>query len=199
MKKLKFFFLVISISLLSGCYCKTCLKSSYDFELSEEAENNISNFIIEKTGKEFYDNYIFPDYINSKKVGENYELHFILTIPGKEYVKEPIVFTTDANGNVLEKYEIIGIPDCKDTPEDGTFNLSEKEVEELAIKYGMAKGIKPWKIDFMWSAEFAKYVWYVLSVKSEMHYEDNYKASGEEMIINPYDGKLIIHRNWDIR
>ncbi len=199
MEKQKLFFALITIIFLTGCYCKTCLKNSYDFEFSESAINNAANYIIEKTGEPFYDNYIFPDYINSKKIGDYFELHYILTIPEKDYIKEPIVFTTDINGKVIEKYEIIGIPDCKDSPEDGTFNITPNEAEQIAITNGMNKGIKPWKIDFMWSPEYAKYVWYVLSVKSEMNYEDNYKASGEEMVINPYDGKIIIHRNWDIR
>ena len=199
MEKQKFFFILAAIIFLSGCYCKTCLKSSYDFEFSEEAKNRAAIYIINKTGKTFFDNYIFPDYINSKQIGEKFELHYILTIPEKDDIKEPILFTTDINGNVIEKYEISGIPDCKDNPEDGTFNITENEAEDIAIKAGMSKGIKDWKIDFMWSSEYAKYVWYVLCVKSEMHYEDNYKASGEEMIINPYDGKIISHRNWDIK
>jgi len=118
MAKQKLFFALILIIFLTGCYCKTCLKNSYDFEFSEEAKLNANSYIIEKTGQAFFDNYIFPDYINSKKINDNFELHYILTVPSKDYIKEPIVFTTDSNGKVLEKYEIIGIPDCKDNPED---------------------------------------------------------------------------------
>ncbi len=199
MKKIKFYFILFLIFYAFGCTCKTCLKNSYDFELPEHVKQNAENYIIEKTGKTFFDNYIFPDYINSKKIGNNYELHYILTIPGKDFVKEPIIFTVDTNGNILQNFEIIGIPDCYENPEDGTFNITEKEAENIAINAGLSKGIKKWKIDFLWSAEFAKYVWHILSINSEMHYDDGYKASGEEIIINPYDGKIIAHRNWSIK
>ncbi len=191
-------FVVIS-SLFYGCVCQKCLKNSYDFEISDTVKTNAENYIIGKTGKDFYNKNIFPDYINSKEVMGNYELHYVVIMPEKDYVQEEIFFTMDKDGKVLEKYEIAGIPNCKDNPEECDFNINEKQAIQIAADAGLEKGIKDWKVSFRWSTEYDRYIWHILCVKYETGLEDTYKASGEEIIINPADGSIINKRSWEIK
>ncbi len=201
MKKQKYNYILFALlAFFYSCTCTNCLKDSYDFEMPEKIKNSAERYIINKTGLQFFNNNIFPDYINTKKVGSNYELHYILIIPNKDFVKEPIFFTVDSLGKVLEQYEMMGIPNVADVPTEGEYNITEEQAVEIAKENNLAKGMKDWKVSFMWSSEYDKYIWEVMSIISETHYgENNYKAKGEEIIIDPYDGKVILQRKWDIK
>ncbi|MFH0733065.1 MAG: hypothetical protein V1773_01290 [bacterium] len=198
-KKINFALFFAIITFFYGCVCQKCLKSGYDFEISDTVTTSAEKYITDKTGKDFYNNNIFPNYVNSKEILGNYELHYVLIMPDKDYVQEEIFFTIDKAGKVLEKYEIAGIPNCKDNPDECIFNITEKQAIKIAQDADLAKGVKDWKVSFRWSMEYDRYIWHILSITYETGKADYYKASGEEMVINPADGSIILQRKWEIK
>lgn len=116
----------------------------------------------------------------------------------KDFVNERITFRTDTNGTVLERYDIYGIPNCVVNPKECEFNITKKEAVDIAKENDLPEGIKDWEVSFRYSGKLERYVWHILATTSEMKTDDINKASGEEIIIDPFDGEVLEHRKWNI-
>lgn len=185
--------------MIYSCSCLSCGKSDYMIQVPDSIFSKANKFIISAVGKDFFDKYIHPDYINSRSFNGSYELHYIFRMLEHDYVDEIIYFAVDSSGKVLDKYDIIGIPNCRDEPESCEFNIDRSKVLEIARSEGVSEGVRDWEVSFRWSSELGMYIWHILSTTSEMASEKSYKADGEEMMISPYDGTVLKFRKWSIK
>lgn len=158
-----------------------------------------NDFVISKTGRDFFDKYISFNYQSSQKTGDKYYINYIYRDLDKEYIDEKITFMVDTTGSVLKNLEISGIPEVKKHPEQCEFNLRKDQAVDIAIAEELPEGVGEWQVSFRWSAEFKRYVWHILTTISEMGSGDNYKAKGEEIILSPANGDIIARREWNIR
>jgi hypothetical protein len=121
-----------------------------------------------------------------------------LFIPEKPYVKAIIKFTVDSVGNVLKNRDIVGIPKCRYFPEECNFKIDKETASLIASEKGLKEGVKEWDAGFLWDFKRERYVWKILSTISEFGGEDNYKATGQEMIIDPTNGEVLALNDWKI-
>ncbi len=156
-------------------------------------------FVISKTGLEFFKSYIASNIAKSKHIPPYYEVAYNLYIPEKPYVNALITFTVDSNGNVIENRDIIGIPSCKNKPAQCNWQIDKETAINIAQENGFAKGIKEWQINFIWNPERQIYVWYILSTIREFTGDFGYRGMGNEMIIDPANGKVLALNDWNIR
>lgn len=187
---------VLSLYILAGCSCIDCYKEKSN--IPERIRKISDNFIIKKTGKEFFDKYVFFDFVKSEVSAGNFHMFYKLSIPEKSFVNETMHFVIDSTGIIQDEYDIIGIPNCNDEPEECIFNLNENEIIKIAKEKGLEKGKKPWEINFGWSTEYGRYVWHILTVNKEITGEEIYKGAGEELILSPSDGSVISQRKWKV-
>ncbi len=185
-----------SAVLLYACSCNCGLPPETD--VPAKILNKTNNFIIARTGKDFFDKYIKPDFRRTKHDSSGYHMVYRLIMPDKPYVNEVIQFSTDDNGRILRNREITGIPDCTGSPSGCSFNIDEKQARQIAEDYGLSKGIKNWKIGFMWSSKFNKYVWHVLSTESEGRGTNGFRGSGEDITIDPNNGSVLDFSKWQV-
>ena len=120
-------------------------------------------------------------------------------MPEKPFVDESIRFTTDSLGNVLKQFEVVGIPDCNSNLNDCDFVVDEKIAKQIATEYGLPKGIKDWKVDFIWEAKYNKYVWHLFSTLKESKGDFGYRANGEQIVIDPNNASVIFQDSWQIK
>lgn len=200
MKHTIYLFLFISTILIFACTCSTCGKQSELIEIPEKVKSGAAEFIISKTGKDFFDNYIFPDLLNTKKINDMYELHYVLRMIDYDFVNEPILLYSDSLGNIQTNYEIKGIPNIKDNPDLGVFKVDENKAIEIAEENNLRKGIRDWEISFRWHSSYQRYVWHIISTEKEIGdlNSEMYKAEGDEIIINPFNGEILLQREWKI-
>jgi len=180
-----------------SCTCSNCdkrLENDIPAYIVEAADK----FIISRVGQDFYDNYIYPDYVRTKAVPPYYHMYYILRMVETDFINEQVYFTLDEKGNIVEEFDVVGVPDCMEEPADCEFNIRKEQALEIAKREKLVEGIKPWDIAFMWSSDLGKYVWHILSTTRESGSGDFYKASGQEIIIDPNDGKILKQREWDI-
>jgi hypothetical protein len=191
---------MISTILFFSCTCSTCGKHSEIIEIPEKVKSGAAEYIINKTGKDFFDNYIFPDLLNTKKINDLYELHYVFRMIDYDFVNEPILLYSDTLGNIQTNYEIKGIPNIKKNPDLGVFNVDEKKAIEIAEQNNLSKGIRNWEISFRWHSSYQRYVWHIISTKKEIGdlNSEMYKAEGDEIIINPFNGEVLLQREWKI-
>jgi hypothetical protein len=192
--------LIVIIPLLSvyfiSCSCKC--GDNEEISIPEKVLNSADQFIITKTGKEFFQNYISIDTEKSREISPNYFLVYDFKIPEKSYVDEEISFLIDKNGTLVKGQQITGIPGCLNSSESCEFNITEEEALNIAQKSGLEKGIKEWKSGFLWNVKHNKYVWHILSTESESEGEYT-RGKGKEMIIDPNSGEVIETNNWYVR
>ena len=119
-------------------------------------------------------------------------------MPEKPFVDELIRFTVDSTGKVLNQYEVVGIPDCNANQFDCDFVVDENTARQIAAENGLPKGIKDWKVDFVWVAKYNKYVWNLFSTLKENKNVDNYRAEGEQIVIDPNNASVIYQNSWKI-
>ncbi len=206
MKKLllKIFSIDLIISLLfsafifySGCSCKPC---------SEQEESQIplgvlkkaDQFIVYKTGDEFFKKYITADFFQSKHIAPNYLMVYRLYMPEKPFVDELIRFTLDSTGKVLTQYEVVGIPNCNNDPINCDFVVDEKIAKQIATENGLVKGITDWKIDFIWNNSYNKYVWEIISTTKQSKTDQYNRAEGEKIIIDSNNASMLSKDTWRI-
>ena len=182
----------------SSCQNQKLVKET-ETALPSHIITSAENYVKSITGEKYFTEFISVDLTNSKKIKSFYEVYFTLNDSKKEFVNEPIRFYVTEKGVIDNTKEISGIPNCKKTPSEGIFNLDEKGAIDAAASYGLEEGIKDWKVSFEWTNEFNKYTWHLLATYNESGGENNYKANGEELFINPFDGSLIDKRKWNIR
>lgn len=180
-----------------SCSCLTC-GSKEEANVPLDVLEKADSFIVSKTGEQFFNNYISIDFFRTKHTAPYYEMVYNLYIPEKSYVDALIKFTVDSVGNVVEKRDIIGIPNCGFYPLDCEFNIDEKTARQIATDNGLEKGIKEWKAGFIWNAKYGKYVWHLLSTFEETEGESGYRAKGKEVIIDPSNGEVIALNDWNI-
>jgi hypothetical protein len=189
--------LFIIVAVLTSCKCRACddqEQASVPIEVLAKSDS----FIVASTSKEFFDKYITADFYRTKHTPPYYEMAYKFFIPEKPYVEAIIKFTVDSIGNVMKNRDIVGIPRCKNFPEECEFNIDEKTARQIASDMELKEGIKEWDAAFMWDFKLQRYVWRILSTLTEYNYEDNYKATGQEMIINPNTGEVLSLNDWRV-
>lgn len=190
-------FILITIGLLTSCKCRAC-EDKEQGTVPLEVVTKADSFIIASTGKEFFQNYITPDFARTKHSPPYYEMAYKFYMPDKPYVNATIKFTVDSVGKVLMNRDIVGVPSCKNFPEECDFNIDEQTAKQIASSMGLEEGVREWDIGFMWDFKFERYVWRLLSTLNEFGGEENYKASGQEMIIDPNTGDVLALNDWRI-
>ena len=191
--------LVFTVYFLSySCSCSTCTKKE-EVNIPDHILKNANNFVISKTGEEFYNKYITPDFTNTKITPPYYEMYYRMYIPEKPYVNNKIYFTMDSTGNVVEKNDILGIPECLKSPSRCDWQIDKSQAIEIAKRNNLEEGIKDWQVGFIWNPERKIYVWHILSTIREFQGEFGYRGSGKEMIIDPVTGELLAVNDWHIK
>lgn len=188
---------LISIAVLTSCKCRTCQDQEQD-SVPLEILTKADSFIIASTGKEFFKSYITPDFARTKHTPPYYEIAYKFFMPDKPYVDAIIKFTVDSVGNVIKNRDIVGIPRCLNFPEECDFNIDEQTARQIASNLGLKDGVKEWDAGFMWDFKFNRYVWRILSTLTELGSDENYKATGQEMLIDPNSGEVLALNDWRI-
>jgi hypothetical protein len=189
--------LLISVTILTSCKCRACEdqeQGSVPLEILTKADS----FIVASTGKDFFDRYITADFSRTRHTPPYYEMAYKFYMPEKLYVDAVIKFTVDSVGNVLMNRDIVGIPKCLNYPEQCEFNIDEQTARQIASDMELKEGIKEWDSGFMWDFKLQRYVWRILSTLTEYNYDDNYKATGQEMIIDPNTGDVLALNDWRV-
>ncbi|HMN24402.1 MAG TPA: hypothetical protein PKE38_07875 [Ignavibacteriaceae bacterium] len=193
-----FAFLLFAFFLFyAGCSCKPCQEQD-ESQIPLSILKKSDQFIVSKTGDEFFKKYITIDFNQSKHIESNYLMVYKFYMPEKPFVDELIRFTADSTGKVLNQYEVVGIPDCNANQYDCDFVVDENTARQIATEYGLPKGIKDWKVDFVWEAKYNKYVWNLFSTLKENKSADNYRAEGEQIVIDPNNASVIYQNRWKI-
>lgn len=184
-------------SLLISCKCLSCGEGE-EATVPLEVLAKADSFIISKTGKDFFDKYITADFFKIKHTPPYYEMAYKIFIPEKPYVNANIKFTVDSIGNVLNDRDITGIPKCHSFPEECNFKINEQTARLIAGEKGLKEGIKEWDAGFLWDIKLDKYVWKIISTLNEFGSEENYRANGQEMVIDPANGEVLAINDWRI-
>lgn len=188
---------IVVLSLLTSCKCRACEEQEQG-AVPLEVLSKADSFIIASTGKDFFSKYITADFARTKHTSPYYEMAYKFFMPEKPYVDALIKFTVDSVGNVMKNRDIVGIPRCLNFPEECDFNIDEETARQIARDMELKEGIKEWDSGFMWDFKFQRYVWRILSTLTEYNYDDNYKATGQEMIIDPVTGEVLALNDWRV-
>ena len=189
--------ILMSIAVLTSCKCRACddqEQASVPLKVLAKADS----FIIASTSKAFFDKYITADFYRTKHTPPYYEMAYKLFMPEKPYVDATIKFTIDSVGNVINNRDIVGIPRCKNLPEQCEFNIDEQTARQIAGEMGLKEGVREWDAGFSWDFKLQRYVWRILSTLNEFGGEENYKATGQEMVIDPNTGDVLALNDWRI-
>lgn len=189
--------ILVSVSLLTSCKCRAC-EDQDENSVPLEVLTKADSFIVASTSKDFFDKYITADFARTRHTPPYYEMAYKFFMPDKPYVNAIIKFTVDSVGNVIMNRDIVGIPRCKNFPEECKFNIDEQKARQIAQQYELKEGIKEWDAAFMWDFKLQRYVWRILSTLTEYEYGDNYKATGQEMVIDPNNGEVLALNDWRI-
>jgi len=190
--------IAISFSVfMNGCHCVSCSEKE-ESQIPSDVLKEADQFIVSKTGDEFFKKYIIADFSQSKHIAPDYLMVYKLYMPEKPFVDELIRFTVDSMEKVLTQYEVVGIPDCNANPMDCDFVVDEKIARQIATEQGLPKGIKDWKADFILEGKHNKYVWQLLSTTRESKGEAGYRGEGEKIIIDANDASVIVKDTWKI-
>ncbi len=194
------FVLVSSLGFLfSACHCGACAQKQ-ETEVPLEILQKANSYISAQTGREFFEKYIAPDFVKTKKVGSTYQMAYRFYMPEKPFVDETISFFVDSTGSVMNNRDITGIPQCLNNPQDCEFKIDKVRAENIAKDTGLEPGIKDWKIGFIWSDKLKQYVWHVLATFHETKGGTNgYMADGKEVVIDPNSGLVLENNEWHIR
>lgn len=189
--------IIIITSLLTSCKCRSCTnqeEATVPIEILAKADS----FITSTTGEEFFKKYITPDFYRTRVTPPYFEMAYKFFMPEKPYVNATIKFTVDSLGNVMKNRDIVGIPRCKNFPEECDFNIDEETARLIASKMGLKDGVREWDTGFLWDFKLKRYVWRILSTLNESGNEENYKATGQEIVIDPNTGDVIALNNWRV-
>lgn len=192
------FFVVAAAFISFSCTCGACSRQQ-DVEVPNDILRKANDFVISKTGKQFFDDYISPDFLLTKKTGGVYEMAYRFIMPQKSFVDEVIRFTVDSAGSLMKNNEITGIPDCVNNPSLCTFDVTEENARSIAKEYGLEVGVNEWKVGFLWDEKLNQYVWHVLSTLYESEGSNGYIGNGKELIIDPNTGLVLKENVWKIR
>ncbi len=123
--------ILISITILTSCKCRAC-EDKEEGSVPLEVLTKADSFITASTGKEFFQQYITPDFYRTKHTPPYYEMAYKFFMPEKPYVNATIKFTVDSLGNVVKNRDIVGIPRCVNFPEECDFNIDEQTAKQIA-------------------------------------------------------------------
>ncbi len=157
-----------------------------------------NRFIVSRVGQEFLDNYIKPDFQETKKINSKYYMVYNFKIPDKPYVDSKIKFEVDSTGSIINRENITGLPDCGADPGRCEFNINEEQARQIAKENNFKEGIKDWKVRFEWNPKNDQYVWSILSTFEESQGTNGMRGNGEIMLIDPNSGKVISTDTWRI-
>jgi len=189
--------LFIIAATLTSCKCRAC-EDQEENSVPLEVLTKADSFIVASTSKDFFDKYITADFARTRHTPPYYEMAYKFFIPEKPYVDATIKFTVDSVGNVMKNRDIVGIPRCKNFPEECDFNIDESTARQIASDMELKEGIKEWDASFMWDFKLQRYVWRILSTLTELGSDENYKATGQEMIVDPVTGEVLALNDWRI-
>ena len=189
--------ILISIFVLTSCKCRAC-EDKEEGSVPLEVLTKADSFITASTGKEFFQQYITPDFYRTKHTHPYYEMAYKFFMPEKPYVNATIKFTVDSAGNVLKNRDIVGIPRCINFPEECDFNIDEQTAKQIANNMGLKEGIREWEVGLLWDFKLQRYVWRILSTLTEYSSGDNYKATGQEMVIDPNTREVLALNDWRV-
>ncbi len=179
MKKLILFsFLLIAFY---GCGESSKSKSGIPENVIESADQ----YVISKTGEEFFNNYIKFDSENSKNDSPYYLVKYKFQIPEKDFVDEEIYFSLDEEGKILTHRKVYGIPDCAQNPQNCEFKITEDDAVKVASEVGVNEAEGNFKSDFTWSEILEKYVWKIQLLDYE------YENRGQEVLIDANNGIVL--------
>ena len=188
---------LIIAAVLTSCKCRAC-EDQEEGSVPLEVLSKADSFIIASTSKEFFDKYITADFARTRHTPPYYELAYKFFMPENPYVDAIIKFTVDSIGNVIKDRDIVGIPRCEIFPEECEFNIDEKTARKIASDMEFKEGIREWESGFLWDFKLQRYVWKILSTSSESGEEENYKATGQEMVIDPNTGDVLALNDWRV-
>ncbi len=190
----------IVVSFLSFIYqgCCSCTVSNSFTGVSEKLKDKSYEYVISKTGKDFFNQYIKINNDKITKIKDGYLMVYNFSIPEKEGINGEIRFSIDSVGNIKKDKEIVGIPDCISNQENCNFNISKTEAINIAKQKGFEKGIKDWEVNFVWNSELETYNWQIITTLSEIKNNDFTKSSGKIMLINPDSGNVIKTEEWRV-
>lgn len=195
----KLFIISITIVLfVDSCSCKTCGVNSNVIEVPEIIFSEANKLIIDKVGREFFEQYIHADYLTSKKKKDKYEVRYNFKMLDYNFVDEEILIVTDSTGKLFAGSQLKGIPFCTMDENGCVFIVDKERAIEIGVENSLPEGIKEWAVEFRWSVVVGRYIWHVVSTTREFGEGNNYKASGEEIMINPVSGEVLKRRNWNI-
>lgn len=192
---LTFAFLTFEFSLVS-CSGSDCVQNNTT--IPPDIFKKANEFVISKTGKEYFSKHITPDFSLSREFESGYLIVYHFSIKEKPFVNGTISFALDSAGNINTNKEISGIPDCIISPDDCEFNIDASAAAEIAKQNRLEKGVKEWDLKFLWNAQFNKYVWYVINTLAESEGGYGRRANGKEVIIDPNDGEILIINEWRV-
>jgi len=201
MKRTKLSILILFASILSwqACTCFNCGNGNVTLDLPDSIFTKVDKYIESKVGKDFFANYFSADFLNSKKKKDFYEVRYDFIMIQYEFVNEKIVVITDLNGNIPEDYLPSGIPTCVRELKGCDFVVDEKLAVQIAETEKFPSGVKDWMVEFRWSSELNKYIWHIISTTYQTGTDENYKARGEELMIDPVSSNILKRREWAIK
>ena len=191
-----FIVLIFSFMLVTCCSSSNINKDKT--EVPERLKIKADQFVISKTGKECFNNYIKPDFEKITKIKDGYLMVYNFSIPDKKDIEGEIRFSIDSIGNIQKDKEIVGIPECVSNPGNCGFNISKNEAINIAKQNNLEEGIKDWKVSFTWESGQRKYVWQIITTLTESPNTETNRSSGKTMLIDPGNGSVIKTEEWRI-
>ncbi len=176
-----------------GCRCGVEQETNIPANIVKKSNQQI----ISKTGEDFFHNYFSLNIADSKEVDSKYLMKYNFKIDGKPFVDKEISFVVDSLGNLADGQKLSGIPNCVNNACD--YSVDETKAKQIADEQGLEKGIKNWKSDFVWNDKYENYVWEIISTSSESQGSNGYRGSGNEMIIDANNGKILESNSWHVR
>ncbi len=185
--------LLIFPILIIGCSCGVEQETNIPANVIKKSNQRI----ISKTGEDFFKNNFSLNMADSKKFDSKYLMMYNFKMDGKPFVYKEISFMVDSLGELPAGQKIAGIPNCANG--DCDYSVDESKAKQIAEGHGLEKGIKDWKSEFVWNDKYENYVWEVISTSSESQGSNGYRGSGNEMIIDANNGKVLESNSWHVR
>jgi hypothetical protein len=182
---------------ICSCSC-SCASKDEVTKVPADVMQKSDAFIKSRTGDEFFEKYITPDFHLTKHSPPNFDMVYKFSIPEKVYANGLIKFTVDSSGNVLMNRDITGIPNCFRSEDECEFKIDGKWARQIAVQHGIESGVKDWQVEFVWNPQRDRYLWHVRATYNEIQGDIGYRADGEEIFINPANGEVIAKDKWRI-
>src|SRR5674476_924034 len=127
MKAVPIFIIIVLVFMsifISSCRCPSC-STQDETVVPKDLLIKANDYIKQRTGDDFFEKYISPDFVRTRYTPPYYFLTYRLIMPEKPYVNTVIQFSMDSTGAIEKDRDIIGIPNCTDG--GCSFNISEEQ------------------------------------------------------------------------